>query len=354
MVPFAAIWFLFGLTYTFLEKGILGDTHVYPATGVPYYFEGNVLIGSLATISMGFMVGFLEVRVLNQLFSKKAFLIKAIYKTLIYILIAITFLIITGSINNAVDLEVSIFDQQVFDNVMAFFSSFALWSVLLYIAIAIITSLFYLEVSNNLGLGVLRNFATGKYHTPIQEERVFMFVDMKSSTTIAEKLGHVRYFELLKEYFADLSGPIIEHSGEIYQYVGDEIVISWKATKDTASPDALQCFFEMKKVIQERAECYETAFGLAPTFKAGVHVGKVTAGEIGVIKKEITYSGDILNATARIQGLCNTFKSEILVSQQLIDRLPPSNEFEFIPKGETELRGKDEKVNLFTVMPTAV
>ena len=76
-----------------------------------------------------------------------------------------------------------------------------------YMAAVIIVSLFYAEVSENIGPGVLANFFTGKYHTPIEEERIYMFLDMKSSTTIAENLGHVKYFEMLREYYSDLSEP---------------------------------------------------------------------------------------------------------------------------------------------------
>jgi len=60
----------------------------------------------------------------------------------------------------------------------------------------------------------LNNFFLGKYHHPVAEERIFMFVDMNSSTTIAENLGHVKYFEMLKEYFVDLSGAVIESPGD--------------------------------------------------------------------------------------------------------------------------------------------
>ena len=73
-----------------------------------------------------------------------------------------------------------------------------------------------------------------------------MFLDMKSSTTIAESLGHVKYFEMLKEYYSDLSDPIIKYSGEIYQYVGDEIVVSWKLKNGLQNNNCIQCFFAMK------------------------------------------------------------------------------------------------------------
>jgi adenylate cyclase len=106
----------------------------------------------------------------------------------------------------------------------------------------------------------------------------------------------------------------------------------------------------MKEAISEQAEKYNEHFGLLPEFKAGFHLGKVTTGEIGVIKKEIIFTGDVLNTTARIQGLCNVYNVDILVSGDLIKLLDLNSQFQIKTLGETVLRGRDEKVELFTVL----
>ncbi|HEU4860863.1 MAG TPA: adenylate/guanylate cyclase domain-containing protein, partial [Chitinophagaceae bacterium] len=86
-------------------------------------------------------------------------------------------------------------------------------------------------------------------------------------------------------------------------------------------------------------------------FKAGFHVGKVTTGEIGDIKKEIIFTGDVLNTTSRIQGLCNAFNVDILISGDLVNKLNAQSQFQMESLGIKELRGKDEKIELFTVRP---
>ena len=80
-----------------------------------------------------------------------------------------------------------------------------------------------------------------------------------------------------------------------------------------------------------------------------MHQGKVTTGEIGQVKKEIVFSGDVLNTTSRIQGLCNKYKVDLLVSNALIDELHLMNEYEIRKIGDTILRGKDNKVNLYSI-----
>ncbi|MBA3647641.1 MAG: adenylate/guanylate cyclase domain-containing protein [Chitinophagales bacterium] len=192
---------------------------------------------------------------------------------------------------------------------------------------AVALTQFFLQISDKFGQGILWSFIMGKYHSPREEEHMFMFVDLASSTTIAGKLGNKNYHSLLKDFFADITNPIIHNKGEIYQYVGDEIVISWKLKNGIDNNQCLNCFFDMRKKIYEMKEKYESIYGLVPEFKAGLHYGKVIAGEVGIIKRDITYSGDVLNTTARIQSKCNEYQVKILCSDELLGLLPLTNLF---------------------------
>jgi len=348
IIPFGIIWFVFSLVYVQLEKGFLGDLTYYPSTGNRYNFSQNIFITPISALITGLLIGTLEIFYFNKLFIQKSFSKKIIYKSVIYLAIIISFLVGTTIIVNAFDQQKNVFNEQLWNNVWAFISDYAFVSVAIYMAAIIVVTQFYTEVSDNIGHGVLVNFFKGKYHAPKEEERIFMFLDMKSSTTIAENLGHVRYFEMLKEYYADLSAPIINYHGEIYQYVGDEIVVSWKLNNGLQNNNCIQCFFSMKKAIEEQKK-YNATFGIIPGFKAAFHVGKVTTGEIGVIKKEIIFTGDVLNTTARIQGLCNIYNVDIIISHQLMKRLDLSRAFQINSLGENELKGKDEKIELFTI-----
>jgi adenylate cyclase len=255
---------------------------------------------------------------------------------------------------NSFEFHVGIFNKQAWYNVREFVMSYSFISIEVYIGAIIVVTQFYTEVSEKIGHGVLNNFFTGKYHTPKQEERIFMFLDMASSTTIAEEFGHVKYFEMLKTYYADLSDPIVNYSGEIYEYVGDEIVVSWKPEKGLKDNNCIQCFIAMKRALNKRKNKYIQKFGLVPGFRAGFHVGNVTAGEIGVVKKEIIFTGDVLNTTSRIQGLCKEYNVDILISADLAKRLHQNSKFHFKSLGDTGLRGKEEKIELFTYIPSMI
>ncbi len=208
---------------------------------------------------------------------------------------------------------------------------------------------FMLQVSDKFGPGILWKFVTGKYYRPRQEERIFMFLDLRSSTSIAEKMNSNKFFGLMKEIYRDITEPILNCDGEIYQYVGDEVVLTWPVDKGLEGNNCLRCFFLIGEALEKRKEHYCGQYDLLPSFKAGLHIGDATVGEIGVIKKDIVYSGDVLNTTSRIQGECNNNNVNILLSAELLGRMHLNGEYHQSPLGEISLKGRKEKVMLYTI-----
>ena len=217
--------------------------------------------------------------------------------------------------------------------------------------LVVLATLIVLLVNDKYGPGVFRSFLLGKYFQPKREERIFMFLDLRSSTTIAEKLGEARYFNFIKEVFKDATPAILDNRGEIYQYVGDEIVVSWKMNNGLENANCVQCFFDVQLALRQRKGYYLTTYdNIEPEFKAGLHYGNVMAGEIGVVKRDIAFSGDVLNTTARIQSKCNELGVNILLSKFLLDKLAlKPNLFHPQKLGNIILRGKEQKVMLYTL-----
>ena len=177
-----------------------------------------------------------------------------------------------------------------------------------------------------------------------------MFLDLKSSTSIAEKLGETKYHEFLQDVFSDITEPIGENKAEIYQYVGDEIVVTWHLKKIRNKSNCINIYFDIESVFQSKKEAYLKKYETLPRFKAGAHIGNSIVGEIGIIKRDITYSGDLLNTTARIQGKCNELESKFLISSELKQYLSYSiDPNKLYSKGFISLRGKKSKVELFSV-----
>ena len=349
ILSFGIIWLFFGLTYVMLEYGLIGKLTLYPTTGNKYNVYNSLIMVSFSCFLMGLTQGSIEILWLKKYFEHKSFWIKILFKSIFYLFFVLTFLIVITLINNAHLYKTSIFDPIVFDSLLVFMKEFSFWSVIIYTGIILDIALFYSEIKDYLGKNVLFNYL-GKYHKPKQETRIFMFLDMKSSTTIAENLGHEKYFELLKTYYADMTNAILETYGEVYQYVGDEIVITWKETSGIYKNNCIHCFRKISEILDKKKNKYIERFGLVPEFKAGYHVGMVTTGEIGIIKKELIYTGDILNTSARIQAECNTFNSKILISEALSEKLEKDNRFACIKVDRLILRGKKHPIQLYQVI----
>jgi len=345
---FGAIWMFFGFIYILVEFGFLGKLEQHPRTGFMYSFKESFIIISIGSLFMGLFQGLIEVLWIRTYFSKLALWKKFVYKSIFYLVLIILFFSITTLITNAILLDTNIFSQKSLDDLLEFMSESIFWTSVIYTGMILDIALFYSEIEAYMGSNVLINYL-GKYHTPNQEKRIFMFLDMKSSTSIAETIGHKRYFKLLKKYYADMTNAILETSGEVYQYVGDEIVVTWKEKEGVRKNNCIHCFIKISNAINKNKEYYIEQFGSVPEFKAGIHVGEVTAGEIGIIKKDIIYTGDVLNTTARIQGECNSHNSKMLISEELFKKLTEEEQYSFNKIEKLLLQGKKEQVQLYDV-----
>lgn len=205
------------------------------------------------------------------------------------------------------------------------------------------------QVNKKYGPGVLVPLLLGRYRTPKEEERIFMFMDLKSSTSTAEKLGHLKYSSFIRDCFMDINEVLYPFCAQVYQYVGDEIVVMWPESEGLRNHFCIRFYFACKNQFQHRAEYYIANYGFIPVFKAGLHMGKVTAVEIGEIKKDIAYHGDTLNTSARIQSVCNEYNKDFLVSEYLIKKIETNENIKIEHLGMAVLKGKAEKVGIVSV-----
>lgn len=231
----------------------------------------------------------------------------------------------------------------------AYLASAGQLSLVVYTLVVYGLLLFFLQVNRLLGEGTIHKFLRGKYHKPREEERIFLFLDMKSSTTIAEQLGHVRFYTLLNELFHEVSGPVLQTGAEIYKYVGDEVILTWEVKRGLEHSNCLRAFFLFQESLLRNRGHYLRKFGVEPRFKAGLHVGAVVSAQIGDLKQEIVYNGDTLNTAARIRDACTAYGRDCLVSGALRERLRATNSFQWERVETVTLRGKETEVELFSV-----
>jgi adenylate cyclase len=229
---------------------------------------------------------------------------------------------------------------------------FATRKVFEFLGIALLISLFsnFLdELHRKLGRDAIYNLVLGKYHQVKQEERFFLFIDLNQSTDIAEEMGEMEFSHFLQDYFYDISEPIARYFGRVYQYVGDEVVVTWPLKKGLRYALCVRCFFAIQKQIRRYATQYEKRYGRVPEFKASLHGGSVVVSEVGKYKSEIAYHGDVLNTTARILSKCHDLNAEFIISEYVAERVDMPKYLQAEGLGSFQLKGKQQEVELYSV-----
>ena len=247
IIPYIIISFISALIFWILEVGFLSSGQTYPFSDNLYSPGGSFVVIVSSVVFLGTGLGLIEETFFKRKFQAWSYFGKIALKTAIYLTLLLFLLFGQSLALNAIITEKSIFDPSVIDRALTFFSSITLLSIVVYSGFNIALGLLISEIIDYLGLDVVSSFFTGKYNTSVVEERIFMFLDMKDSTSIAEKLGHEMHYEFINTYYGNMTNAIIETNAQIYQYVGDEIVLSWSLQEGLKNANCLQCFSVSKK-----------------------------------------------------------------------------------------------------------
>ena len=317
---------------------------------VPFLFtmeSSNLSIMLVEGLITGLLFGLAESIIFTKRLKKLPFSVLLIIRTLAYSIIwfwsqmiMVIILVYYGG------LSISDYGSKKFiDYITAIHPELSIW-----VAIFISFSVSYLwQINSMLGKRVLIKYIRGKYHKPVLENRIFMFLDLSAATTIAEKLGAQKYSQFLKDFFYDIDGIIRDTKGEIFQYEGDGIIILWTIKNGIQNNNCVKMFFDANRKIKGLKIKYIEKYGMSPEYKAGLHYGEVVITEIGDSKKEIVYHGDAINTTARICSSCNELNKKLLISSALLQKLNLENKYTFETMGDFKLKGKKEVIELFSI-----
>lgn len=205
------------------------------------------------------------------------------------------------------------------------------------------------HLSTFVGEQNARNVVLGRYHRPRAEERFFLFLDIVGSTPVAERLGPLAVHRYLDRTFQAASDPVDDCRGEVFQYVGDEMVVTWTVAEGAKDARPLACLFAIAQALAEAAPEFERDFGTAPRLRAALHAGEVVTGEIGGSRRAIVFHGDVMNATSRIENLTRTLGHPFLVSEDALARLEGKDAYAVTDLGPQELRGREAPLRVYAV-----
>lgn len=340
-------WVMANIVLAILLHLMFSSVHVNITLPLPPALWPTMLTGIIIGLLHGLVLGILEYFLEKQFFRRRSLGITFLLKTIVSLL---TLVLLVGLVRFV------LFDHLILPYFMKGRSplgdeswKFIFFLLLVYYALMTLVITFITQVNKKYGPGVLLPLLMGKYRQPREEERIFMFMDLQSSTAIAEELGHLRYSGFIRDSFMDINQVIGKHDAEIYQYVGDEIVLSWPMAEGLKDLACLRFYFACGEQFAKRRPYYEAAYGRIPFFKAGLHGGPVTAVEIGEIKRDIAYHGDTINTAARIQSLCNTYGQSLLVSKGFTEVEGFAGRFVGTSLGLVPLKGKQVPVEVVGV-----
>jgi adenylate cyclase len=342
-----SFWVLANILLAVLLHLMYSSVHVNLPLPLPPKLWPTLLTGIIIGLLHGIVLGITEYFLEKQFFRRRSLGIIFLLKTIVSLLTLVLLVALVRFV---------LFDHLILPYFMKGQSplgdeswKFIFFIFLVYYGMMTLVITFITQMNKKYGPGVLTPLLFGKYRQPKEEERIFMFMDLQSSTSIAEQLGHLRYSSFIRDSFMDINQVINTYNAEIYQYVGDEIVLSWRMAEGMTDMACIRFYFACSEQFKKRAAYYEKAYGRLPFFKAGLHGGKITAVEIGEIKRDIAYHGDSINTAARIQGLCNTYNKSLLVSKPFTEVDGFASAFTATSLGLVMLKGKKEGVELVGV-----
>ena len=310
-----------------------------------YISKGTILLRAIIVFSMSGIMGYLLIFRLRQVFRNYPLFVNLLAKTTILLSAALIMNFLLHITYSVFIMHLSLPSglQRFFGHAasVAWLVQHSFGWVLLFLLTQII-----IEVNEKYSPGIFWAILIGKYIQPKIEKRIVMFIDLNDSTSIAERLGSTDNFKFIRDFIYYVSVALMEYDGRIYQYVGDEIVVSW-LYKPKNVHKCLSALVLSDRLLRRKSGYFKGRYGVLPEFKVGIHAGEITVGEIGLIKKDIAMSGDTMNTAARICNSSTELGNKYIASKEFLDSITINWESESM--GMVDLKGKSDSMELFAL-----
>ncbi|MGA7482354.1 MAG: adenylate/guanylate cyclase domain-containing protein [Bradyrhizobium sp.] len=230
----------------------------------------------------------------------------------------------------------------------------AFWSSFVSAAIIAVLMNLTFSIANIIGPRAFLNFVTGRYHSPVEEDRFILFVDIAGSTGLAERLGGLAIHRLLDRTFRLLTLAVVDYHGEVLNYVGDEVIVTWREQSGAIDCRPLRCFMAMRDELAQASAQLDQEFGVVPRIRGSLHFGPVIVGEIGDVKRAIVFNGDVMNTTARLEELSRSVDGGFLASRAAMERFSSTPPFALRDLGRLPIRGRADGIDVLGIEAPAL
>lgn len=175
-----------------------------------------------------------------------------------------------------------------------------------------------------------------------QREATVLYTDVRNYTDLSERLEPDQLLVTLNRHFAWMDAVIRRHGGRVNKHTGDALMALFQARGSEHALRAASAAAELLRTADQRqGSARELRFGI------GIHSGIVAMGELGASKAEYAAIGDAVNVAARLESATKESGVPVLISASTAALL--EGRIALNPLGEISLRGKAEKMQVFTL-----
>ncbi len=180
-------------------------------------------------------------------------------------------------------------------------------------------------------------------------ELAVLFSDIRSFTSISEKLPPEEIVESLNRYFGLMVDVVVKYNGIVDKFIGDALMAFYGAPVKHSDDSlrAVRSAFDMMRVLRD-FNSWQKRRG-RPVFRIGIGInfGIVTVGNIGSEKKmDYTVIGDMVNLASRLQDLTKYYGESIIISESVKNRIEESYYCRFLDV--VAVVGKSEGVRIYS------
>jgi len=323
---------LLGLIYVSFANGF---SSIYP-------FINGAIIGFI----LGALISFLELWVFTSGSRKMRFISLLTLRTAIYIFIITSVTLLVTIISRSIRFEMN-YSQVIGSEEFRTYITRGNFSVaILYSLLFAFSINFTRMISRKMGQGMLVSFITGTFYQPVVQERVILFLGISNIHAYSKTLNEYDFFNFLNDYLFDITSPIVQHQGIIYEYVEDQVVVTWRPEKGVYRANCIRAYYDLIDKLESRKEFYYNKYQIIPQTYASLHFGKLVRAEIGKIKTQIVFQGDAMNTAARMLTHCKVLNEQIIISSTLLDKLEIPVLYAVRSLGTFKLKGKSVDITI--------
>ncbi|HHI9464545.1 response regulator [Legionella anisa] len=190
-----------------------------------------------------------------------------------------------------------------------------------------------------------KNITDIKLGDCVEKVMTVLFLDIKSFTTMAERLSPVEIFNLVNTLMSYLDPAILKNSGLIDKYIGDAIMALFN-DPDDAVVAALDMLEALKSFNATRV-----SDNLPPiSVGIGINTGNLIVGTVGFEKRmDCSVISDAVNTASRLETLTRSFNIELIIGEETYEQLKQKDEYDLRFLGLTTVKGKSLPIKIYEV-----